>query len=388
MSTSSRVCILLIVIFTVRIFGLMLIVPVAALFMPHYLDYEPALLGWVLGIYGFMQALFQLPLGVLSDRIGRRAVVLIGLGLLVLGSLIAYSATTIYGVIIGRAIQGMGAIGSTVMAGIADQTAPHNRTIVMAALGACIGLSFLGSLILGPICAHWLGIERLFLLIAILAGMTGMLAVGLMPSMRPTQRLSLHVSVWWPIIRHPLVWRTLVGIWTMHAIYTALFSVLPAMLVADIGISVAQHWQFYTAAILLSLPIVIPAVGTVDRWLCGRWYRWLLIMIMFIGIVLLFYVPKQYTLMLIGLACFFAGFNFFESYLPALISQVAPEGARGMVMGVFSSCQFFGIFTGGMVSVCSHQFAFLVDVPMIILWLLAIWSIVNIHMLRPGIAVE
>jgi len=376
-STSIRVCLIFIVIFVLRIFGLMLIMPVAALYVPLYSGYEPVYLGWVLGIYGFMQALCQLPLGVLSDRIGRKAVILLGLALLIMGSLIAYEATSVYGLILGRAMQGMGAIGSTIMAGLADQTSPQNRTMVMGGLGACIGLSFLGSLLLGPVIAQWAGMSSIFLFVAGIGVVAAILVWLLVPPMRPTQRLSLQPSVWLPIIKQPTVWRVLVGIWAIHALYTSLFSVLPSRLVQEFALPLSEHWHFYAVAIGGSLLLALPAIGTVDRWHAGRWYTSIFTGVMVIGIGMLFSASTQYQAMLLGLALFFAGFNFFESYLPAFISKQAPDGARGMVMGVFSSCQFLGIFSGGVLAAVSHVIPGPHGLPGLMLLIMVLWAIVG-----------
>ena len=377
MSTSIRVCLLFIAIFSLRIFGLMLLMPVAALYVPDYAGYQPVFLGWVIGIYGFMQALFQLPLGVLSDRVGRKLVVLIGLGLLIIGSLIAYMATSVQGLIIGRAIQGMGAIGSTIMAGLADQTAPENRTMVMGGLGACIGLSFLGSLLLGPVIAQWGGMASLFLLVAGIGGVAAILVWLLIPHMRPTERLSMSLSVWLPIVKQPVVWRLLLGIWSIHAIYTGLFSVLPTILVVDMRVPIAQHWVFYGAAIAWSLILTVPAVGTVDRWSAGRFYISVFTGLLALGMGMIWLPSPSYSMRLCGMALFFSGFNFFESYLPAMISKQAPDGARGMVMGVFSSCQFMGIFTGGLLSVVSHFIPSAYALPGLMLFIIIVWAIVG-----------
>lgn len=380
MSTPIRVCLIFIAIFVLRILGLMLIIPVAALYVPSYSGYQPALLGWVLGIYGFMQALCQLPLGILSDRIGRKNVIMLGLVLLVFGSVVAYWSTSVYGLIMGRALQGMGAIGSTIMAGLADQTLPHNRTMVMGGLGACIGLSFLGSLLLGPILAQWVGLSGIFLVIAGIGGVAIILVYVCTPPMHPTQRLSLQSSVWLPIIQQPAVWRVLVGIWAMHALYTSIFSVLPSRLVHTFALPLASHWHFYAMAIGGSLILVVPAIGTVDRCAYGRWYVGTFTATMALGLFLLLGPSQQYTYVLAGMALFFAGFNFFESYLPACISKQAPDGARGMVMGVFSSCQFLGIFTGGMLAVLSHAIPGSYGLPSLIFLIMALWVVVGMRL--------
>jgi MFS family permease len=373
-SPSIRVCFIFIVIFVLRILGLMLIIPVAALYVPHYHGYEPVYLGWVLGIYGFMQALCQLPLGMLSDRIGRKSVVLLGLVLLVLGSVVAYQATSVYSLLAGRAIQGMGAIGSTIMAGLADQTAPRNRTMVMGGLGACIGLSFLGSLVLGPILAEWVGMSGIFFLVAAIGVVAAILVWFLVPPMRPTQRLSYQPSIWLPIIQQPAVWRVLVGIWAIHTLYTGLFSVLPSHLVHQLALPLSEHWTFYATAIGGSLLLAVPAIGAVDRWAAGRWYVPAFTGILAVGLCMLLSLSAQYATWLVGMALFFAGFNFFESYLPAFISKQAPDGARGMVMGVFSSCQFFGIFSGGVLAALSHAIPGPYGFPGLMLLVVLLWG--------------
>ena len=171
--------------FVFRMLGLFMILPIFALQASQYSDMTPRLVGMALGIYGLSQAFLQIPLGSLSDRIGRKQVILLGLAIFGLGSFIAGSATSIYTVILGRCLQGAGAIGSTTLALLADVTDPKNRTKAMAIVGALIGASFMLAMILGPVLSHFVGVKGIFWLTGLLA-LLGMLLLPLIPTVRST----------------------------------------------------------------------------------------------------------------------------------------------------------------------------------------------------------
>ncbi|MBT4884780.1 MAG: MFS transporter [Legionellales bacterium] len=379
-----QVCGYLTFIFCLRIFGLMMILPVAALYVSSYNNFNYASLGLVVGSYGFAQALLQLPLGFLSDRVGRRPVIVAGLCLLALGSLIAYMATDVYGLILGRTIQGAGAIGSTILACVADNSSHEKRTLVMAILGGFIGLSFFLSILIGPAFTSVFGFSNIFLLTFVLACIGAVVAFFVLPSEEKSSNTIVKEGLF-KIVNDVNLIRVYFGIWALHTLYTALFIQLPLVLVDKIKININQHWSFYAIALLLSLSIAIPAIITVDKKNKYRDYS-ILALLGFLGAFsMMFFGATVYSNLVLAVALFFAGFSFFESILPSLASKFAPTGCRGSVMGLFSSCQFFGVFSGGLLSGLAQYFYPEHGAAMLFFIITSCWALLFLNLRAPNL---
>lgn len=340
-------------IYVVRMVGLFIVLPVFSLFGDHYTDSTPFLVGLAIGMYGLLQACFQIPFGMLSDRIGRKNVITLGLLLLVLGSVIAATSESIYGVILGRALQGAGAISAALMALAADLTRDEQRTKVMASLGASIGLAFVVALILGPLLIGWFSIDGLFWLTVATALIAIVLLHTTVPNPARCQYNSdtgANVDTMKKLLRDPQLLRLDGSIFMLHLLITAVFFAVPLGL-RDAGVSIDKQWLIYLPAVVLSIGVMIPLIIQGEK----RAMRGVLLFcIGGMGATQLLFawpgylsLPANAVLLFIGVTAFFSFLNTLEALLPSLVSRLAPAAAKGSAMGIYSSSQFLGAFVGG-----------------------------------------
>jgi MFS family permease len=326
-----------------RLLGLFLLLPVLALHADTLRGATPALGGLAVGAYGITQALFQFPFGLLSDRYGRKPLIVTGLAIFACGSLIAAHATSIAILIAGRALQGAGAISGAVMALVADLTRADVRTRAMAVIGVSIGASFMLSLLLGPLLGSVIGVRGLFLCGVALALVATALVVFAVPS------AALPVTAASRRLREALAVPGLLvldcGVFLLHALLTAIFVAVPYLLRDALGLPEERHWLFYLAALTFSLAGTIPMIVAVERGGASV-PAWRLSPLLLGGGAALLAAATQLGQALAGMLLFFAGFNFLEARLPAEISRRADEGRRGVALSVFGIAQFMGAFAG------------------------------------------
>ena len=335
--------------YSFRMLGLFMVLPLLALYAADMPGATPAMLGLALGIYGLSQAALQIPLGWLSDRIGRKPVIVAGLLVFALGSLLAAQADTAGGIVLGRFLQGAGAIASTVMALVADLTSEEQRTKAMAIVGASIGASFAIALVLGPVVAASGGLEAVFYLTAVLA-LAG-IAVVLLQVPTPA-RLMEHeevgargVHLRRALADHQLL-RLNFGVFTLHFILMACFLLVPTILEGSLQVPRDDHWQVYLPTLLLSLLGMLPLMRLAEKG--GRLREVFPAAIALVLVALLgFGFTAAGPLFYVSLWLFFVGFNYLEATLPSLVSKAVFAGGRGTAMGIYSSCQFLGAFVGG-----------------------------------------
>ena len=336
-------------VFSLRMFGLFMILPVFALYAEQLRGDTPELAGLAIGIYGFSQALFQIPFGFLSDRYGRKRMIYIGLLIFALGSVVAALADSIYGVILGRALQGGGAVSAAVMALAADLTREEHRLKVMATIGVTIGVSFAVSMILGPVLNGWIGVPGIFWLTGVLA----LFSIAVVrfqvpdPAVSRIHRDAEPVAAQFGRVLHdgPLL-RLNFGIFTLHLLLTATFVAVPLAL-RDAGLPSDRHWQVYLPALLFSMVAMVPFIIFAEK---RRQLKAVLL-----GAVLTLALTECGLLVwhdsvletALLLLIFFTAFNLLEAMLPSLIAKMAPPDAKGTAMGVYSSSQFLGAFAGG-----------------------------------------
>lgn len=332
-----------------RMLGLFLVLPVLAIYGPQYEGSTGTLVGLAVGIYGLSQACLQIPLGLLSDRIGRKPVIFGGLLLFAAGSVLAASADSIWGLIAGRFLQGAGAIASTLTALMADLTREQHRSKAMAGIGASIGMSFAVALVLGPMISARLGLAGLFWLTALLA----LIGIILLWTTVPTaSRVTTNAEVrsvpemMRRCLRDADLMRLNVGVFALHLMITAQFVAVPAYL-ERMGLDVARHWQVYLPMLFLAFLIMVPAMVAAER--RGRVKPMILIAVALLGSSALGMALLGHSLglFLAALLVFFVVFNLLEANLPSLLSRTVYPGGRGTAMGIFSSFQFMGAFCGG-----------------------------------------
>ncbi len=335
-------------IFSLRMLGLFMIYPVFAPWARGLPDATTLTIGLALGVYGLTQGLLQIPFGFLSDRVGRKPIIAIGLVLFIVGSIVAAVSPSIYGIMLGRLLQGAGAIGSTVLALTADLTREEHRTKAMAIIGMTIGAAFGIAVVLGPVLNGWIGVRGIFWLTAILAAL-GILVLYVLVPDAATHRVQRDAEVVPQLFRRVLADRELRrldgGIFCQHAILTASFLTIPFVLTSA-GIALHDQWWIYLPVLVGSIALLIPLVIAAER---GRMKPVFLASIALLGLgqVLFHFGPAHLWVMVVALLVFFTAFNVLESVLPSLVSRLAPADARGTAMGVYSSSQFIGIFVGG-----------------------------------------
>jgi len=328
----------------IRMFGLFALLPVLSLYASDLNQATPLLVGLAVGAYGLTAAGFQVPLGALSDRIGRMPVILIGLGIFAAGSVLAAMSDSIYGIIGGRLLQGAGAISATLTALIADATRKEVRTRSMAVFGIGIGLSFMVAMVAGPLFAAKFGVTALFWLAAILAILAGLLLL-LLPDIPPARKRTSWNLL--PALRPDLL-RVDSYVFLLHTIMTATFVALPFLLTRRLGMQLTDQWKMYIGALLLSLVVTVPMIMKDHRQGQGKLIGIAVSMILFAQLGLTFF-GFSITWAFIALSIYFAGFNFLEAALPARLSVMAEDDVRGASLGVFASAQFLGAFIGGLI---------------------------------------
>lgn len=336
-------------VFSVRLLGLFMVYPVFAAYAGGLSNANPYLVGEALGIYGLTQGLLQIPFGLLSDKFGRKPVIVIGLLLFAFGSAVAALSTSIGGVIFGRALQGTGAVGSVILAMLADLTSEESRTRSMAVVGITIGGSFLIALVIGPVISSFVGVPGLFWLMGIL-GIAGIvITLFIVPTPR---RLEVHGDaetvprVLGAVLRNRALLRLDIGIFALHAVLTAMFLVVPGLLRATLDVSADNDWMIYLPVLLVSVVIMGAAVGF-ERRQRGQGIFIGAIVALAVSNVLMAWCGGSAVALVAALVVFFSAFNILEATLPSLVSKTAPREAKGTALGVYSSLQFLGIFAGG-----------------------------------------
>jgi MFS family permease len=366
-------------IFALRMLGLFLVLPVFALEAASYPGGDdPARVGLAMGIYGLTQGLLQLPFGMASDRLGRKRVIVFGLLLFAAGSFVAAGADSLMGLLLGRCLQGAGAVSAAVTALLADQTRDEVRTKAMALVGASIGLMFALSLLLAPLLVAHIGLAGLFGLTGVLA-LAGVAVVVWRVPPEPRKHKDMPRGRLAEVLRHPGLLRLDFGVFILHAVQLAMWVAIPALLV-QAGLSKADHWWVYLPAVLASFVVMGVTLFPLER----RGYL-RAVFLGAIGLIALVQLGLLWSVAAPGIASlavllfvFFCGFNVLEASQPSLASRVAPAHARGAALGVYNTLQSLGFFVGGalggwLVKHAGMQGLFAACLAGMVLWLLVAW---------------
>ena len=366
-------------VFSVRLLGLFMIYPVFAAYAHGLTGASPYLVGEALGIYGLTQGLLQIPFGLLSDRVGRKVMIVVGLLLFAAGSAVAAMSTSIGGVIVGRALQGAGAVGSVILALVADLTTEENRTKALAMVGITIGASFMVALVAGPIFAALIGVPGIFWLMVAL----GLVGIAITEFVVPRPRLiRVHrdaepvPALIGSVLRNGELLRLNVGIFVLHAMLTASFLVVPGLLRGTLGLSSHNDWMVYLPVLVVSIVVMVPAIIVAEKYRRMKGVFVASVAALALSQAMLYLGASNLTVLLLALTVFFAAFNVMEASLPSLITKTAPPDAKGTAMGLYSSLQFLGIFAGGVIGGWANQHGgtaavFALTAAMALAWLLA-----------------
>jgi MFS family permease len=374
-------------VFSVRLLGLFMIYPVFAAYAGALVGANPYLIGEALGIYGLSQGLLQIPFGLLSDRVGRKVMIVLGLILFGAGSAVAAVSTTIGGVIIGRALQGAGAVGSVILALVADLTGEDSRTAAMAMVGITIGASFIVALLAGPVVANFIGVSGIFWLMVALA-LVGIAITQFVvpnpPRIRVHRDAEAVPALLGAVLRNRELLRLDVGIFALHAMLTASFLVVPDLLRSTLGIGVHDQWIVYLPVLLVSVAAMVPAIIVAEKYRRMKGVFVSAVAALVVSQIMLFYGSGNVFALLAALIVFFSAFNVMEASLPSLITKVAPPDVKGTAMGVYSSLQFLGIFVGGIIGGMAHQHGGSAGVFALTTALAVIWLVVAAGMAQPS----
>ncbi len=374
-------------IYGLRMLGMFLILPIFSIYAETLPGGESHLLiGLALGAYGLTQAMFQLPFGMASDRFGRKRMIYIGLVLFVVGSLLAAFANDLYTVIIGRAIQGAGAVSAVVTALVADLTREEHRTKAMAMIGGTIGVTFALSLILGPALNQWIGVPGIFLLTGILAALAILDVKYLVPDpvvSRFHSDAEAAPSKLKDVIKDTQLMRLNFGIFALHAAQMAMFVVVPFAIKQTSGMSENDHWLIYLPIMVLSFALMVPAIiygekkAKLKQVFIGAIAVMLAAQLLFAGSINAFWG------IIISLSAYFVAFNILEATLPSIISKLAPAASKGTAIGVYNTAQSLGVFVGGALGgLLSHFYGF-ASVFVFCSVLMALWLIAALSMKTP-----
>ncbi|MFT6267474.1 MAG: MFS family permease [Alphaproteobacteria bacterium] len=338
-------------VYVLRMLGLFMVIPVIAVAAKAYPDYSPLWVGLAIGGYGLTQAIFQIPMGLLSDKWGRKPVIYLGLILFAIGSLIAGLADSMWLLTIGRIIQGSGAIAGAIMALASDVTRESQRTKIMALIGISIGFSFYIALLLGPIIAASLGMQGIFLItagFALLCIPLVRLGINNKAHLAPSGDSLPKTKLLSGLFKHPHLWRLNWSVLVVHLLITCFFVQVPVMLI-NINVPLSDHWVLYSLVLFASVIGLIGMVKLADHLPVSLSFRLALLFMASAFVLLLILAPSWSGIAVAGIL-FFTGFNFLEAKMPAMVSSISPAGSKGSAMGIYASHQFFGAFLGGLLS--------------------------------------
>jgi len=362
-------------VYALRMLGMFLILPIFAIYATNLVSNPTSLqIGLALGIYGLTQAIFQIPFGMSSDYFGRKKVIYFGLLLFIIGSLIAGYSKSIEGIILGRSIQGSGAISSVLTALLADITREEQRTKAMAIIGASIGLTFALSLVLSPWLNDLIGVGGIFILMAILSFTAFLLVYFFIkePEKRK-EKTKTTVGEFFIILKDINLFRMNFGIFVLHATQISMFMIIPIYLVNQGEINLSDHWQIYLPILFFSFLLMIPIIIFSEKFNKIKIAFLSSIIILFLAQLVFIIFGHSLVGIILALLIYFVGFNFLEASLPSLVSKIAPINKKGLALGVYNTFQSLGIFVGGalggiIIKVYGYNASFVFCIALIFLW--------------------
>jgi MFS family permease len=360
-------------IFALRMFGLFLILPIFTIHAKTLADgANTTLVGLAMGIYGLSQACLQIPFGIASDKYGRKRIIVIGLLLFALGALIAAMSTTVMGILIGRAVQGSGAISAAITALLADTTREEHRTKAMAMVGGSIGISFALSLVCAPMLYLSIGMDGIFILTSILAVAAIAVVLWVTPNAPSLHQEKVPFML---VLTNPELMRLNFGVFVLHLSQVAMFVVVPGALIQAAHLPLAQHWEVYLPVVFGSFFVMLLVIMRGER--AGKMKLVFLLAIALLMLVQLGFwqLLDHAVFLIILLFAFFVAFNILEASQPSLVSRIAPPSAKGAALGVYNTLQALGLACGGFLGGWMNQHVgstsvFILSAVLSLIWLI------------------
>ena len=380
-SREKRAAVSLASVFAFRMLGLFMLMPVLAIYGQELSGFSPIWIGFAIGAYGLTQAVLQIPMGWLSDKIGRKKVIVGGLSIFAIGSIVAATADSMQMVTLGRGLQGMGAIASSLLAFASDLSRDEQRPKVMAVIGMSIGMSFAIAMLMGPMVAAAWGISGVFWLTAILALAGIFIVLFLVPkavNKAPKGDTLASMSDIKKLIKNPQLARLDLGVMLLHLTLTTIFVVLPEQLIAK-GLAAPAHWQVYIPVLVLAFLFMAPVMIIAIRKEKEKQAYLGSIAVLALSMITMASGVDSILAMAACMLAYFVAFNFLEATMPALVSRLAPASQKGSAMGVYSSGQFFGAFLGGILGgyvaqSTTPQAVFAAAAVVGVIWLILAWN--------------
>ncbi|MFT7388835.1 MAG: MFS family permease [Candidatus Endobugula sp.] len=377
--------------YILRMLGLFMVLPVLSLAGDEYSGSNTFLLGVALGIYGLTQALLQIPFGLLSDRFGRKMLISIGLILFALGSFVAATSESITGLILGRALQGAGAIAGVIMAMVGDLTTVENRTKAMASIGASIGVAFALALVIGPWVSSYSvmglsGVKLLFAATVLLSFVGMVILLAVVPDVSSVQQRTSQLSMVQlsRVMADKQCQLLYLGVFVLHYVLMALFIIMP-LLLERVGILQVSHAWVYLTVMLSSFVVMVPLMIIGEKKRLVKRIVQLAIGLLAITMLIMAIAYQHVYGLLTCLFLFFVAFNYLEANLPSLLTKTLPADSKGAGSGVFATCQFLGAALGGIVGGALYAHVGVVALLLSAFVLLVIW-LVAIRKMRAQVA--
>ena len=335
-------------IISLRMFGLFIVLPVLSIYALNMPNSNHTMVGIIIGGYAITQMLFQVPFGSLSDKIGRKKTIIIGLVIFAIGSLVAGFADNIYMLLVGRLLQGAGAIGSVITATISDVVREEERGKAMAIMGGSIGMAFALSMVAGPtIAAHFGGVPTLFFMVAALALISIVILLKSVPN-PPTIKHTYLENDKFNLFENKNLMKMNITNMLVKGFMTFAFMIIPIVLTKTYGWDKTELYKIYLPSMVVGILAMGPAAMIAEK--KGKYKLILLLGILFLAIAyLVIGLSQSYMMFATGIIIFFIGFNLQVPILQSLASKYAKVHQRGKVLGIFNSFGYFGTFIGGFV---------------------------------------
>lgn len=382
-----KVSFTLALVYSLNLLGMFLLLPIMSVYASKLENSNMTLAGIAFGAYGLMRLLMQLPLGILSDKIGRKKIIYAGLICFIIGSLICALTSNIYILIIGRVIQGFGAVGAVVTALLADLTQETSRAFAFAIIGSAIALTFSLSIIIAPILEGLIGVNGIFLLIGIFAIISIFIIAKLVPDPEITKTPLAHdikASKLSHILNNWQLMSLNFGVFCLHFTQMSLFIALPFFLINNLHLHKNQHWFIYFPAVIIGFIIMIPFLIIGEKRAKLKAAKIFAITCILIVQLLLSFEINNLWITIAIISIYFIGFNILEAILPSMISKIAPIAAKGTALGAYSTCQSLGLFLGGTAGGFIYQHLGINFVYLQSASILLIWLILSIYMPHPS----